>query len=146
MSALRKFIAERREELLRQLAEVKAELQELEQAESSLGVTTPFNAFSQFVPESTAPDSVPEDLTIQQMALWSLHIRENIGSTAQEIIEYIETDFERAIERTSLSPQLSRLRKAGKLFFSEGKYAITSLGEEYIQSVFYSDDEEFPEE
>jgi hypothetical protein len=146
MSALRKFITERRNDLLRLLAEVKAELLELEQAEAALGTPSAYNAFSQFVPESSVPDSAPEDLTIQQMALWSLHIRGNVGGTAQEIIEFIDADFQRVIERTSLSPQLSRLRKAGKLYFVEGKYTLSDLGEEYVRSVFYSEEEEFPDE
>lgn len=128
------------------LAEVNSELDELDRVESALGVPNAFNAFSQNPLASNAADLAPEDLTIQQMALFSLDIRREHGGTAQQVMEYIEQDFQRSLERTSLSPQLSRLRKSGKLAFVEGVYFITELGAEYIQSVFQPDDEDYADD
>jgi len=74
------------------------------------------------------------------MALFSLDARRQQGGTANQIIEYIDMDFQRSVERTSLSPQLSRLRRAGKILLHEGTYYITPQGAEYIQSLLAEED------
>jgi len=54
------------------------------------------------------------NMTIKQMVLEILPKHPN-GLTALEILDHIERDFGQSIMRTSLSPQLSRLKSGGKI-------------------------------
>jgi hypothetical protein len=59
-------------------------------------------------------------LSIKDLALRALRDRFIEGATAQELIDYFEAAYGRRIERSSLSPQLSRLKDEKRLQF-EGK-------------------------
>lgn len=50
-------------------------------------------------------------LTLKQMALRALKEHFTEGASAQQLLEYFETAYGRSIERSSLSPQLSRLKE-----------------------------------
>lgn len=134
MSELRQFIHQRRQTLIHQLRQIEAELNELDRAEDALSYSHESPRHQEELQLHAELDVDPEELTIQQMALYTLAVR-RAGGTANEILGYIEHDFGRTLERTSLSPQLSRLRKAGKVLFVDGGYYITPHGDEYIRGV-----------
>lgn len=135
MSELRRFIHQRRQMLVHQLRQLEAELNELDRAEQALSYSHESSEGQEELQLQADLDIDPEELTIQQMALYSLALRRREGGSANDILGYIETDFGRVLERTSLSPQLSRLRKAGKVIFNDGEYYITPHGDEYIRKV-----------
>jgi len=138
MSELRRFIHQRRNTLLQQFRQIQLELAELDRAETALQEANELEVDD--TATANFPEGSAEDLTIQQMALFSLDARRQQGGTANQIIEYIDMDFQRSVERTSLSPQLSRLRRAGKILLHEGTYYITPQGAEYIQSLLAEED------
>lgn len=111
MSKLRNYIETRREEILRQIDELKAELQEIKLAETAikLGVV------------NSAPTKPYSDnrSTIKQMVAEVLQGRPN-GADAADIVTLIKQEFGEDVARSSLSPQLSRLKEEGKVIL-EGR-------------------------
>lgn len=107
MSQIRQFIEARREEIKEQIAALKQELRELNLAEGAIK--------SGVVPsrdEGVASSS--SRTTIKEMVVEVLEDRPN-GAEASEIIELIANSFGESIARSSLSPQLSRLKEEGVL-------------------------------
>lgn len=143
MSAIREFIRQRKSEIMRQLTELKDELGELEAAESALStvkyghVSKPQEgrppsdqgniADEKVVGPRAVPDSVPKP-TIKEMVLEILAVRPK-GATAQEIVKFIADRFGQQIERSSLSPQLSRLKHEGRVVLSGRVWSLPSAEE-----------------
>lgn len=101
-TTLRDFITSREGEIREQMKALRSEMKELQLAKAALGGQGD-------APESAAASSAP---TIKDMAKAVLAKAEK-GLTANEILDAIKAEFQRAIERTSLSPQLSRLKDTG---------------------------------
>ena len=112
MSAIRTFIAKREKEIREQMRALRSELDELKAIKKGLeplliGVGNPAKP--------------TRDQTIKDMVKAVL-ARKSDGMSAQEILRSIFEEFDVAIERTSLSPQLSRLRAEGDVFLNEGRW------------------------
>ena len=123
MSDLSSFIASRRQELqdrhdelVRELAPIRAELQELARAEHALYP----NAGS----KRGRPSGVREG-SIQSMALAVLETAPS-GARADEIRNQIAVQFGRDLERESVAPQLSRLCQSGKVENRAGTYHLAA--------------------
>jgi len=66
-----------------------------------------------------------QSLTIKEMVLHVLRGTLYGGpATASEIINAVNSEFDKEFPRTSVSPQLSRLRKSGELVDFDGKWAL----------------------
>jgi hypothetical protein len=103
-TTLRDFIAQREAEIKDQQRALKAEMRELQLAKAALD--------GQPSPTSSANGAaVP---TIKEMAREVLAGQPN-GLNSSGILDAIKKMFDRDLERTSLSPQLSRLKDEGEL-------------------------------
>jgi hypothetical protein len=105
MTTLRDFLAAREAEIRDQQKALKAELRDLQIAKAAL-------EGNQSVPAASALA-----LTIKEMARAVLAGQPN-GLNSSGILDGIKKQFARDIERTSLSPQLSRLKEDGELTLS----------------------------
>jgi hypothetical protein len=117
-TTLRDFIASREAEIREQLKALKAEQKELQVAKAALDGQEPAAASAQ----SSSP-------TIKEMALYVLRTEAaKEGMTSHQILAGIKQEFGRDIDRTSLSPQLSRLKTdeeiglIGEKWFSKERY------------------------
>lgn len=113
MTALRAFISRREREIREQISALRSELSELREAKKSL----------QPVEVATSADTAGSP-TIKDMVKAILADRPH-GLLAAEILAKIHRKFGVQIERTSLSPQLSRLRQEGHLHLEGGKWFPT---------------------
>lgn len=117
-TTLRDFIAQREAEIRDQQKALKAELRDLQIAKNALE--------SQSGSESSKAQGTT--LTIKEMAREVLSHQPN-GLNSSGILDGIKKTFGRDVERTSLSPQLSRLKDDGELaldgdvWFSADHYA-----------------------
>jgi hypothetical protein len=67
--------------------------------------------------------------TIKQMALSALRDHFHQGATPAELRDYIKTAYGRDVERSSISPQLARLRDQGAIQqHNDGRWSVTTLG------------------
>lgn len=116
METLRDFLDRREGEIKSQIKALKAELTELKTARgavaSSEGVTNGSKSS-----DSSAP-------TIKDMSLSILRNAHPDGITAQEILSRMSEQYNREIDRASLSPQLSRLRKEGSINLDDGRWSL----------------------
>ncbi|HSX54169.1 MAG TPA: hypothetical protein VLG14_02630 [Sphingomonas sp.] len=101
-TTLRDFIAQRETEIRDQQKALKAELRELQIAKAALEGPT------------DAPTVGVATLTIKEMARDVLSGMPG-GLNSSGILDAIKKKYSREIERTSLSPQLSRLKDDGEL-------------------------------
>lgn len=104
--SLREFIDKREAEIKELRAALLGELRELKAAKEAIGgvsAATPSGKLD-------GRDSRP---TIKRMVLETLEKRGKCG-TSEEIISWIKEDFGQEVVRSSLSPQLSRLKEADK--------------------------------
>lgn len=103
---LRDFITARRTELRQQIQKLSAELDELERAEAALGS-----------PANVGPAKAGRangGMTIKD-AILDVLANNPDGADAQEILAMINEGYGLSVVRTSLSPQLSRLKSEGKI-------------------------------
>lgn len=107
-TSLRTFIADRRAQLLLEIEMLRSELADLDKAEAALGA-------------SAAPSSDAAPKTLKGMAIDILRRHSAAGLTAGQILLAMQRRFDLKIERSSLSPQLSRLKREG-ILVQEGKY------------------------
>lgn len=109
VSAIRTFIAKREKDIREQMRTLRQELDELRAVRRSLelGANTPAEVQSSH--GHTIKDMVKSILSKAQR-----------GLSAQDLLVAIEAEFSAKIERTSLSPQLSRLRKDGDVRLEDG--------------------------
>jgi hypothetical protein len=103
-TTLRDFIAQREAQIRDQQKALKAELRDLQVAKTALELQRP--------PDATSPSN--SGTTIKEMAREVLSSQPN-GLNSSGILDGIKKTFGREIERTSLSPQLSRLKEDGEL-------------------------------
>jgi hypothetical protein len=117
-TTLRDFIANREAEIREQLKALKAEQKELQLAKAALDGPEPATS----TPKSGG-------MTIKDMALFVLRTEAaKDGMTSHQILAGIKQEFHREIDRTSLSPQLSRLKAdeeiglIGEKWYSRDRY------------------------
>jgi hypothetical protein len=108
MTALRQFLSRREAEIVEQMKVLERELGEIRSAWNGL------------LAESGAPPpkQVP---TIKDMVREILKERPE-GLRAKELLKEIQNRFSVTIERTSLSPQLSRLRGHREITLENGRW------------------------
>ena len=109
MTAIRAFIAKREKEIREQMRVLRSEIDELKAVRKSLEPS---------LIASEKPSS-PAGPTIKEMVKTVLAAAPN-GLAAQAILQEVEFQYQAKIERTSLSPQLSRLRQEGDVVLQEG--------------------------
>ncbi|MFN4156514.1 MAG: hypothetical protein ACK4HF_17860 [Paracoccaceae bacterium] len=108
--SLREFIERREVEIKELRAALFLELKELKAAKIAID-----SASLKDKPSTTAESSVEtNNMTIKEMALHVLHVHGGTG-TAEDIVKWIKAEFGKVIERSSLSPQLSRLKADERL-------------------------------
>jgi sugar-specific transcriptional regulator TrmB len=129
-TTLRDFIAHREGEIRDQLKALKAELKELQIAKSALDGQEP------------APSaSKAGGQTIKDMARFVLGSEfAKGGLTSHEILAAIKTEFDRDIDRTSLSPQLSRLKTDGEIALLGEQWFSKKHFDEWTASIFDDSD------
>jgi sugar-specific transcriptional regulator TrmB len=126
---LRDFIAQREGEIRDQMKALKTELRELQLAKGAL--EAPGNA-----PGLAASSAGP---TIKEMALDVLQDA-TAGMNSGEIQAAIKEKFSREIDRTSLSPQLSRL-KADEEVVLTGERWFTKAQHQRLMAEIFEDTE-----
>jgi hypothetical protein len=118
MSILREFLATRETEVREQIKLLREELAELKRAKAAIEQAD--------VPDDSASDSEVRDssrMTIKDMIRSVLARPEAAnGMAAGELLDAINRAFSTVIERTSLSPQLSRLRDSGDAVLQDGRW------------------------
>lgn len=118
MSTLRHFLAAREAEIREQIKLLRAELTELKRAKAA--IENP-----EGLPDETAEGEVRDStrVTIKDMVRTVFGRPEAAkGLVAGEVLEAIERSFNVKMERTSLSPQLSRLRESGDVVLQDGRW------------------------
>lgn len=113
MTTLRAFLDSRERELTDQMREIRRELTEVRIARAALDP----------MPDEDAEDGDDKNITIKDMIRAVLRGRQ-FGASSAEILAAIEHDFGKALERTSLSPQLSRLRGSGIVTLESGRWFL----------------------
>lgn len=116
MTALRQFLSRREVEIAQQLQLLEAELTEIRAARSAL----------KGLPEVSREVSGAPALTIKDMIRTTLSGKSE-GMAAIEILQEIESRFGVWIERTSLSPQLSRLRNSNEVTLENGRWYASQI-------------------
>ena len=107
-STLREFLSSRRSGIKAEIAALRRELQEIDAAE---------RAISGAGPNGTTPASTPSGsggTSIKDKILAVLQERPE-GAEAATIIDLIQQKFGETIVKSSLSPQLSRLKSEGRV-------------------------------
>lgn len=116
MSTLRDFLTLREAELREQIKLLRAELAELKRAKKAIEQPDPPESVDDEGRDSGRP-------TIKEMVRTVFARPEAAkGLAAGEVLEAIEKEFDVKIERTSLSPQLSRLRESGDVVWEDGRW------------------------
>lgn len=100
--SLREFIEKRETEIKELRAALLAELRELRAAKAAIEGAHASSSSAQSSGRGSR-------MTIKEMVLYVLEKREKCG-TSEEIIAWIRDDFGQEVVRSSLSPQLSRLK------------------------------------
>ena len=111
MTAIRAFIARREKEIREQIKGLRAELDELKAVRRTLEPLQIEHDRGIQHAGPTIKDMVKEVLT-----------KSPEGLSAQEILTAIDEEFGAKVERTSLSPQLSRLRQDGDVVLDNGRW------------------------
>ena len=114
-------IKARKKDLMRQLKE----LRDLELAIKSAGKS------AETAQESAKPEKGP---TLKDMVLAVLHAL-NRGAEATEIADEIKATYSKEVMRSSLSPQLSRLKGEGKLKLEEKTWFLPEHHEKYMEDL-----------
>lgn len=115
---LRDFVNKRKKEILFQLKELRSELRDLKAVETTLNPASALGESSK-----TNARGARSGPTLQDMILEVLK-REKSGLTAIQILEKIEEKFEKQVPRSSLSPQLSRLRAKEVIALNAGLWEV----------------------
>jgi hypothetical protein len=114
MTALRQFLSRREAEITEQMKLLEQELAEIRATWAALQ------------DGAHAPPRRASQLTIKEMIRRILRGRPD-GLTAGEILKEIQERFAVSLERTSLSPQLSRLRDSGEVTLERGHWYSTQI-------------------
>jgi hypothetical protein len=108
MTVLRQFLSRREAEILDQMKVLERELEEIRAAWGALEL-------------ETGSPRAKQSPTIKDMVRQILRGRPD-GLRAKELLREIQDRFGVTIERTSLSPQLSRLRESGEITLENGRW------------------------
>lgn len=112
--SLRDFIERRETEVRQRIAELRMELQELRIAREALEASpVRVASISNRGRGSHATESKSES-TIKSMILIVLSEHQE-GGDANRVVEWIKSRFQRDVLRSSVSPQLTRLRDEGRI-------------------------------
>lgn len=137
MSILRDFISDhrpllqRREaELMEQLASVRRELRELDRAEAAITDKEP-------APKVAVPEPDENMPTIKEMVVEVLGLLPE-GAEALKILRLINERFGTNLQRESLSPQLSRLKKAETIRLEGRTWFLNEEGSAEAEPSIYS--------
>tara|TARA_R110001606_G_scaffold275969_1_gene424168 strand:- start:1187 stop:1801 length:615 start_codon:yes stop_codon:yes gene_type:complete len=134
MSKIRDLLSDRartlrnaRARLVSELREIDEEMQEIAIAIAAVERKQPLLPIAQS--EQTVDELADQELTIKDMILEVLGpIPE--GAEALTILQFIKDRFGKDLERTSLSPQLSRLKRDGILDLDGKAWRIASVNDE----------------
>lgn len=135
--APRDYITERRREIHQRIEGLNAELAVLDRMESALGdgpLLSPTLGL-RVGPPTAAVASAPKrrqrvEGGIKSMVLFVLA---HIGPrTANQILSEIKHTYDIDLPRTTLSPQLSRLKKDGFVRVDDAVWAVTDKGREHF--------------
>jgi DNA-binding transcriptional ArsR family regulator len=110
MITIREFLSNRRTEIKQHIADMRAELQDIDTLESTLSGPRAKKAPSDKPARARGRRRSTE--TLRDMALAVLKNRPE-GVNASQLVAAIKDKFGVDVERASLSPQLSRLNKDG---------------------------------
>ncbi|MHA7884943.1 hypothetical protein [Nitratireductor rhodophyticola] len=132
METLRDFIDRRRAEIKAQISSLKSELKELSTAESALKSGAPLN-------ENQSKSSSSKN-TIKEMVA---HVLDDVpgGAEATEIVELIGNRFGEEVPRSSLSPQLSRMKEDGVLVLDGRTWRLSKFSRDLAVGAAGSPDE-----
>lgn len=111
----REFIAARETEILKKIKDLREELREIRVIKNAL--------ISHDNPELS--ESISSMLTFQDMIVSVLNAHPKGGAEALEILDLIDKKFNKQIVRSSISPQLSRLKQKGVLQLENGIWSLT---------------------
>lgn len=131
------YITERRREISQRMQSLRDELGLLDKMESALGdsVLTPLPAAVQIPrPDGVAPKPrMRFEQGIKGMVLAVLDDAGAVGLSAMQMLIEIKKTFGYELPRTSLSPQLTRLKRSELIGSSNGIWLITSKGREALK-------------
>lgn len=129
MTTLRDFIAAREADIKSQMKALRSELGDLKIAKSALDPLS-----SEIEPGGLQSGS----RTIKDMVRTILK-SDSTGLTATDILAKIKENFDRDLGRTSLSPQLSRMKEDGEVIVNDNSWFLAvPLEEEITGSKFSS--------
>jgi hypothetical protein len=119
-TSIRKLLAKRKSEILNNIKLLRRELSEIRAMEQALTIQSddPKNSRNHELRSN-------QSLTFQDMIMLTLKSTPE-GATANELLEMIDGRFNKKIMRSSISPQLSRLKQKGKVTLKDGMWAIIS--------------------
>lgn len=121
-TTLRAFLDERETSIKGQLKALRAELAEIKVARQALDVGS--------IEVTSATNSAGP--TIKEMVRRVLESAP-LGMTSNDILASIKAEFSKEIERTSLSPQLSRLKSEGEVVLVNDNWYLRSHWEARLQ-------------
>ncbi len=134
MTTLRDFITAREAEIKSQVKALRAELGDLKKAKSALDPSSG---------EIESGEQQSGSVTIKDMVRAILK-SDSSGLTATDILTKIKENFARDLGRTSLSPQLSRMKEDGEVVVRENLWFLVFVndsianGAENIEEEFLS--------
>lgn len=117
MASIREFIRTRKAEVRKAISELEAELAELDAAENALSSVPTSESgkasgvVKKPIEQARRKRSGP---TIKELVMDVLEKRPE-GGDVHQIIKYIEDFHQQSVSRPSLSPQLTRLARDGKI-------------------------------
>lgn len=120
---VREYLAERERQLEAEVSRLKAtlgpieaELADVKKARDALGLPPSSQAAivtEAFVKVALAAAGLPQRPSMKEMTVAALRRHFSLGATAKELIRYFASAWGQTVERSSLSPQLSRLKAEG---------------------------------
>lgn len=136
-TSVREFLAAQKKEVLEKIQELKAELADIERAESALGPKAPGIIYrgDHLFESADLVENSPKIMARRQripggiklLVLNTLAANPD-GLTALQMLDAWRDQNGATIARTSLSPQLSRLKDAGLVGAEHGVWSITDKG------------------
>ena len=119
--ALLDYLAARRAEIETQIKALRAELSEIKIAEAALGGAP----MSKTVVSTPSGPNVVRQGSIKDWILKALAL-DHEGLETDDVIRAVLLMGGRDVPRSSMTPQLSRLKSAGLLNYTNGKWALSS--------------------
>lgn len=128
----RKFLEKRLVELNTEIADMRKRIQPLESeladVKRALGVVRDDRPSENLRlvrrPVVTSSSSPYQQMTLKQLIIKALKEHFPDGATANELIDFFSVAWDRDIQRTSLSPQLSRLKDEGQVRLENNKWFL----------------------